>query len=50
MMSKAPASRSDAPSSARRFRTRDLVIFGAVVGFVVVAAVVAVLVVLLKSG
>jgi hypothetical protein len=50
MMSRAPASLNDAPPSGRRFRTRDLVIFGAVIGLVVVAAVVAVLVVLLKSG
>jgi hypothetical protein len=50
MMAKAPGSRNDAPPSSRRFRTRDLVIFGAVIGLVVVAAVVAVLVVLLKSG
>jgi hypothetical protein len=50
VVARAPAVQGGGPTPQRRFRTRDLVIFGAIVGLVVVAAVATILVVLLKAG
>ena len=44
-----PVSPGGGPGSTRRFRTRDLVIFGTILGLVVIAAVVTVVVVLLTA-
>ena len=49
VVARAPLPHGDGTTPQRRFRTRDLVIFGAVVGLVIVAAVVTVLVVLLSA-
>ncbi|MFH1765576.1 MAG: hypothetical protein ABIF09_15415 [Gemmatimonadota bacterium] len=49
-MARVPAPQGGGTTPQRRFRTRDLVIFGTIVGLVVVAAVATILVVLLKAG
>ncbi len=49
VVARAPLPHGDGTTPQRRFRTRDLVIFGGVVGLVIVATVVTVLVVLLSA-
>jgi hypothetical protein len=50
VVTQAPTPQGDGATSGRRFRKRDLVIFGTVVGLVVIAAIVTVVVVLLAAG
>jgi len=50
VITRAPGPPDGSGGAGRGFRKRDLVIFGVVMGLVVTAAVVAVLLVLLRSG